>query len=210
MKHLMNLLSVFLLLFSFSFSAQEIGGKITYKAKNLSAEDRYAKYKESDPETYRHFMAVSQQIAEAKAQLIYTLDFNSKAAVFIAEPILGKGNNIAGGFQRDTGIYYNSIDEQKRFHQTELKRELYIVEHDPLKWQITGETKKVGEYTAVRAVSSQIFYRFGEKENLIQDIEAWFVPEIPVSFGPKGYGGLPGLIVDITVAGERLYATNIS
>lgn len=29
------------------------------------------------------------------------------------------------------------------------------------------------------------------------DVVAWFTPEIPVSFGPLGYYGLPGLIVEL-------------
>lgn len=34
-------------------------------------------------------------------------------------------------------------------------------------------------------------------------MEAWFVSELPFSFGPIGYGGLPGLIVDLKFLGSH-------
>jgi GLPGLI family protein len=38
-------------------------------------------------------------------------------------------------------------------------------------------------------------------------IEAWFAPEIPVSAGPGSYGGLPGLILVLSVdSGHELYS----
>ena len=30
-------------------------------------------------------------------------------------------------------------------------------------------------------------------------VDVWFTPEVPVSSGPAGYGGLPGLIVFVDV-----------
>ena len=43
-------------------------------------------------------------------------------------------------------------------------------------------------------------------------IEAWFTPEIPVSAGPGLYGGLPGLILVVSVNdGHTVYsATEVS
>jgi GLPGLI family protein len=30
-----------------------------------------------------------------------------------------------------------------------------------------------------------------------QPVEAWFCPEIPFAYGPRGFGGLPGLILEL-------------
>jgi GLPGLI family protein len=54
-----------------------------------------------------------------------------------------------------------------------------------------------------------------QKATAMQDstvIEAWFTPEIPVSTGPGLYGGLPGLILVVSVDGghETFSATEVS
>ena len=43
-------------------------------------------------------------------------------------------------------------------------------------------------------------------------VEAWFAPEIPAPFGPDNYGGLPGLILMLSIDdGSKLYeATSIT
>ena len=48
-----------------------------------------------------------------------------------------------------------------------------------------------------------------QKATVVQDsttIEAWFTPEIPVSAGPGVFGGLPGMILVVSVDdGHRVY-----
>ena len=50
------------------------------------------------------------------------------------------------------------------------------------------ETKKIGGYNCRRAVLT----------NSEKDVEAWFTEEIKNKDGPKGYWGLPGLILELT------------
>ena len=38
-------------------------------------------------------------------------------------------------------------------------------------------------------------------------IEAWFSNEIPLSYGPIGYGGLPGLILELQV-GKSIFVAS--
>ena len=68
----------------------------------------------------------------------------------------------------------------------------------------------MGKYRAVQATASQDFFNYRTNKNIVQDIEAWFVPEIPVPFGPQGYEGLPGLIIELRVAGRHYLAKDIS
>ena len=56
-------------------------------------------------------------------------------------------------------------------------------------WKLTGE-------------QSQFLGRMTQKATAVHDgstIEAWFTPEIPVSAGPDSFGGLPGLILVVSV-----------
>ncbi len=59
----------------------------------------------------------------------------------------------------------------------------------PVEWRITEQYGEHLGYEVTRAV--------GEAAG--QRVEAWFAPDIPVSFGPALYGGLPGMILALSV-----------
>ena len=59
----------------------------------------------------------------------------------------------------------------------------------PVAWRITEQHGEHLGYKVTRAV--------GEAAG--QRVEAWFAPDIPVSFGPTLYGGLPGMILALSV-----------
>ena len=61
-------------------------------------------------------------------------------------------------------------------------------------WRLTGEQSEFLGYVVHRAVAEQDG----------TTVEAWFTPEIPVSAGPGGYGGLPGMILVVSVNDEQL------
>jgi GLPGLI family protein len=64
-------------------------------------------------------------------------------------------------------------------------------------WKLTGEQSEFLGYAVQKATA-------------VQDssvIEAWFTPEIPVPAGPGPYGGLPGMILSVSVNdGQTLYS----
>lgn len=41
-------------------------------------------------------------------------------------------------------------------------------------------------------------------------IIAWFAPSLPYAYGPKDYGGLPGLILELTEKETTYYASKIN
>ncbi len=70
-----------------------------------------------------------------------------------------------------------------------LLRDFYKVEN-PLpsfKWEITGETKKIGDYKAQKALLTHSKRQW----------EAWFTTDIALSEGPSVFYGLPGLILSM-------------
>ena len=61
-------------------------------------------------------------------------------------------------------------------------------------WRLTGEQSEFLGYTVHRAMAEQDG----------TTVEVWFTPEIPVSAGPGGYGGLPGMILVVSENDEQL------
>lgn len=67
---------------------------------------------------------------------------------------------------------------------------VYVITEDVnklLTWQITGETKQVGQLTVTKANC-----RFKGRK-----YEAWFCADIPIQDGPYKFCGLPGLIIEM-------------
>ena len=64
-------------------------------------------------------------------------------------------------------------------------------------WRLSGEQSEFLGYTVQKATAEQDSTA----------IEAWFTPEIPVSGGPATFGGLPGMILVVSVDdGETQYS----
>ena len=61
------------------------------------------------------------------------------------------------------------------------------------RWKILNEIKEVAGYLCMKA----------ETKDTIKDqtIHAWFTDQIPMSGGPEGYGGLPGVILELEING---------
>jgi GLPGLI family protein len=79
----------------------------------------------------------------------------------------------------------------------------------PLEWEITNKTKKIGKYTCRQAKTTEKIYS-RDGYFLYNNIIAWFAPDIPISFGPKNYNGLPGLILQIDYKEFTLTAIQIN
>ncbi len=67
------------------------------------------------------------------------------------------------------------------------------------KWKILNEIKEIEGYLCMKA----------ETKNEIkgQTIHAWFTDAIPMSGGPEGYGGLPGMILEIDINNQDAVIT---
>lgn len=101
------------------------------------------------------------------------------------------------------GIYYQNRKEQLVLHQNELMGELFLIKDTLVNdWEIGKDYKKIGKFMCLKATKKC------RSCNKIEEV--WFAPEIPVPFGPLGYGGLPGLIVEVKNYSSILSLTEIS
>ena len=113
---------------------------------------------------------------------------------------LSMASMIAGG----NTIYYTNSTEKDYYKQLNYAEPLRV-DLLPIKWTITQETKKIGNYLCFKALAVE---KVRDDKPLIK-IAAWFTPTIPVSFGPIDYFGLPGLILGVSYNRINIKATKI-
>ncbi|TFV97154.1 GLPGLI family protein [Algoriphagus kandeliae] len=173
------------------------------------------------------------QMAEIQAQLKkqmereYVLSFTPIESNWKQVESLGGGPATAssGGMQIviNTGsqdrILYKNIAEQTYEQEQDVMGKDFLIKDvlEPAEWELTGETKQIGDYTAQKAtytriVDSQRFSTGMTEMEAVKDtleVTAWFTPEIPVPHGPENYFGLPGLILELNNEGRVLICERI-
>jgi len=83
------------------------------------------------------------------------------------------------------------------------KNQYIIADSINKNWKITGESKIIKGFECYKAIG-EIKITEPEKGEVLQIkkkpkvVTAWFCPKIPIPLGPKGFGGLPGLILSLS------------
>lgn len=93
--------------------------------------------------------------------------------------------------QNDESVRYTNIDEKVSLLSTRSMGKLFLIESaiKEVNWKLTGEQKQLLGYPCQKATAV-----VDSKK-----VEAWFTSSIPVSMGPIGLTGLPGLILELSL-----------
>lgn len=167
----------------------------------------------------------------------YLLTFNKNEALFEEVVALEKPNPTQGGISvsismsGDGDKYMNTKDKISYTEEDIFGDEFVIKDSLPkIAWEITNETKIIGDYNCVKAtyvepVSKNDLEAYERQQEKIkngkttlfqmkkpepQTITAWYTSEIPVSFGPNGVWGLPGLILQLENENYIYFCTKVS
>lgn len=199
-----------LLLMPGNIFAQEIAGQVSFKKEVRLTNEPFEDLKKTDPETYKRYASFTQQIVEAQKQVDYTLTFKAGTSNYYAEEILGKEMGLVNKIQGVTGLFYNNIYNDERFQEMEIGGRSFIIQSEPTDWEITGETRMISGYMCRKAVATNTETSSRSGKTHVRELVAWFAPEIPIPFGPEGYGGLPGLILEMNIGRDYFYATHVN
>ena len=216
-------LSILFLLLGFLSKAQDFQGKAEYFSKRIlnTNVEKIEKNinKDNNPEFEKAFQDALNRATEKK----YLLTFTKFECLYEEQQELdthkapSSGMAILVSFSEAGKKYINIKDKNSIVEDEIFGREFLIIE--PLEkpdWKLVNETKKIGEYNCFRAellipVSEKQRKEYEEflkkeetkpalfkmEEPKDKVIIAWYTPEIPLSFGPNNYWGLPGLILEI-------------
>ncbi|MFT5214814.1 MAG: GLPGLI family protein [Patiriisocius sp.] len=178
----------FFFLFIFNCYSQKVSGKVNYQKTMIDASDRISK-----PDSKKRFLAFRKKINSNLKKINYTLEFNAFESIFFSPKVMENDNkremklatNLGGG----RGLLYINIETKLKLHQADGFGENFLIKGEiEYDWIITQETKIIKGYICYKA-------------NLKNDkgTVAYFTKEIPFSFGPNGYCGLPGLILELNL-----------
>lgn len=136
---------------------------------------------------------------EGAKKLSFTLTFNENESLFRLDDIIKdglSGVNTALAYTLGEDIIYNSKNNFETITQSNSFMGIFLVkETKKTDWNLTQETKNIDGYLCYKATSTLIvdngvkIFKF--------PIVAWYCPKIAVNFGPSGYNGLPGLILEL-------------
>ncbi|WP_139958759.1 GLPGLI family protein [Flavicella sediminum] len=213
----MKKIVIIILFFAFNIAnSQGLTGKITYQATSNSAINRECIKTDrlmSEREKKMQLNLISKSVAEN-----FHLIFDGNISVFKAEydmPTrrrLGLVMNYTGFLAHSQYIYLSKIGSNHVLGQSFFKDRV-VIAYEPISWQLTQETKLIGEYICYKAIALIKNEQAHYSDNYIKPIVAWYTPEIPVHYGIRNFRGLPGLTLELTIntgKGEVLYkATKI-
>ncbi len=250
MNNLLLSLICFVLAFAKAETAQaqqDFKGVATYQSKMIFKE----KEKDGDNEEEAkanskmspEMQAAMKKALESAGQAEFTLSFTKDESLYekveeLAKPKPSSGITIQiTGGGGTYGTTYKNLKEGifKREDQIMTKEFLITDELEEFNWEVTGETKQIGNYMAIKAVlkpkpkteeelaeekkkeeEAKKKEENGENDGLLNMIEvevkettAWFTPQIPVSNGPGKYHGLPGLILELNEGNTVILCSKI-
>lgn len=216
--------SLFVLLFTFQSFAQNISGQAYYESKTTVDMDEMNMGREVSEEMKK--MIVERM--KAALEKTFILTFNKDESLYKEEekldanPAMGGMRVMMGSFM--PGVQYKDLKSGEILEEKEFfGKEFLIIDSIPqLEWQIGKESKQIGEYivfkaTAIKKIDPSELQMARPRRNaedkknedsdnpmnMIEipeeiEITAWFTPQIPISNGPGEYGGLPGLIMELS------------
>ena len=159
--------------------------------------------------TYTAIPAVSEQVRDMKDVYLrdmvvskfkkekrnYTMYVTEDKYLFQKSSDKTNGTNMLIG-----GINSIYIDKATNTIITEktIVNKSYVIKDTaiPTRWKLTDETRVIHGKNCKKAIARGLL-----------KVEAWYTPDIPFNYGPLGYFGLPGLIMELDTPSD-LYTLN--
>lgn len=235
-KIVLTALSVFAVQIQF---AQDFQGMAVYQSKtqmpNMSAR---MGGRDMTPE----MRAQMEERIKKRLEKTFILNFDKTSSIYKEEEKLdtpGAGGGMMMRFGTG-GTLYKNIKEKRFVTDRDLMGKEFLIKDTltTVKWQMTQETKQIGDYLCFKATAQIPNPSFAFKEmrdkaqkefeknqtpeeaknktNLLPEIKkdieivAWYTPDVPVSNGPGAYQGLPGLILEINEDKTIILCTTVA
>ena len=186
-----KILLYLILLQTFSIHSQE--QKITYSIQ-------LSKIKEFDKNEY--LKNLNEKAIQSAQNLTFTLTISDSITRFSLDENMEMDNNQDGRKFAITltevlkEIYVkNNFSYQNNTAGFFDENEYIIEKNIDTNWVLSTETKLIDKKTCYKATTT--YYGINSDRTFQYPVTAWYCPEIPLPYGPAGFGGLPGLILEL-------------
>lgn len=219
-----TILTISLVLIALTVNAQNFQGKAIYKTSKKS-EINFGG--ENSTMSEKQINAIKARLQKMN-QKTYVLSFDKHVSVYKEEvqlkepkPQVGKTRVFSFGGSGASDVYFKNTQEKIFVNETEIMGKRFLVK-DKLpeyEWELSSETKNIGNYTCYKATYSKEventkmssvngkLTEVKKKETMV--ITAWYTTQVPLANGPKNYQGLPGLILEINDGKTTIVCTEI-
>ncbi|MGO3154032.1 MAG: GLPGLI family protein [Mesonia sp.] len=196
---------VFVLIICKVNSQNNLGGKITFGHRIVELGIDTSAVSNDHVKSVIVNQIMRSKRALEKTNELYQLTFNINESLFESLPILDNDYDPILSKFISKMKYYHNLSECSNLEQIPVYGNLYIVDKEPKQynWKLINKTKKIAGFNCRLAVTSII------KNNKSVNVKAWYTPSIPVSLGPKGFNGLPGMILAVEELGNFYYAIDV-
>lgn len=221
-----HIIAIAILGFVINSVAQDFTGKAVYKTNRktgfkIGGDSNMSEAQKQELE--ERFQKMNQKT--------FILEFDKTTSSYKEEEKLNAPNPQAnlGGMQvisvfgggGSGSLYFKNLKEKRFVSKTDIMGKTFLIKDSipNYQWQLTSETKNIGNYTCYKATFTK------EVENRMMTVEngetkqtkktetiittAWYTPQIPISNGPTIYHGLPGLILEINDGKTTIVCTEI-
>ena len=208
MKHFLLLLSS---VFALNLSGQVLKGTVTYQEVYTFNFDELVEEGEIEAFELEQIKAFMPEKEVLKKRLFFTADHSlcmyappeEQPESKLLQGMPGEDFDEMGGMGfsdwLDGQCYTNLQTKEVVTAQNGFGKKFVITEDaEPTQWKITGKQKPILGHPCMQAVAS-------DSTGMI----VWFAPSIPVSTGPDGIKGLPGLVLEVQHAEENYVITAI-
>jgi GLPGLI family protein len=237
-KATFSFLMICTFLFSAVVTAQEITGMATYQSKRTVDMSNFGRRGQQMSEAQKkQMMERMKRFLEKEYTLSFTKDesFYKEEAKLETPGQGGGGRGFGGGFTQG-GIYSNRASNDFA-RENDMMGKTFLVKDtlNNLNWELVKESKMIGQYpvfkaVATRSLETNLWSRMGRRARELQEkndsikkaggtvadeqpkteeIVAWYTPMIPASHGPDEFGGLPGLILELSTSNTTILCTKV-
>ncbi|QMU65185.1 MAG: GLPGLI family protein [Flavobacteriaceae bacterium] len=194
---------------NFSLYSQNKTGIVTYKQR-LVSNKVFSSNSVKEGKVRENIEMFNKVLKKNSNKFEYSLIFKDNKSYYKREISIEKDIDkfaimLTGGDDE----YYQDLLKKTKIKKLNAYGEEFNITSNLVdeEWTLINETKKIESYICYKAMSFEIIK--SRRGTFRKKIVAWYAPSLPYNFGPKGYGGLPGLILELNEGKIQYYVKKI-